>query len=230
MDTDDVSSVGEYIQKLDEFKEVLMAAEAREGQLPRDRKSAGEIIMRHEMGLLERNVQQLMPHRAQHMIHSSIVAAPYLPSIASLDILKPIYIKDLRIGIHHRGTYLIIRSLTEPKRITAVMAVVEDENRDAISLQLYHQLDENIRPDSSIIAKGDVLLIKEPFFKLMSDGEYGLRVDHVSDVMRIDARHKLWPKGWIPLHKFSPSKTANEWKEKGNADMGRKHHWAAVER
>jgi hypothetical protein len=40
-------------------------------------------------------------------------------------------------------------------------------------LQIYQQEDEKIRPATAIINTGTVLLVKEPYFKVMGDGEYG---------------------------------------------------------
>jgi hypothetical protein len=77
--------------------------------------------------------------------------------------------------------------------MTGIMNVVVDEREDAVMMQLYQQLEENIRPASSIVINGDVFLVKEPYFKVMGDGEYGLRIDHVSDLLHIDTRHKMCP-------------------------------------
>jgi hypothetical protein len=61
--------------------------------------------------------------------------------------------------------------------------VLEDESGDVVMLQIYQQEDEKIRPATAIVKTGTVLLVKEPYFKVMGDGEYGLRVDHLSDVV-----------------------------------------------
>jgi len=172
-------------------------------------------------------MQQLGQKNKQ--IRSSLLSPPYPPSTASLNELKPIYIQDLRLGIYHRGNYFLIRSVTAPNRMTAIMAVVEDEKRDALVVQLFQQPEEEVRPVSSIIKNGDVFLIKEPIFKIMADGEYGLRVDHISDLVRIDARHELWPKQWIPVL-FNLKKNADDWKREGNIAMGKNQYWEAIQR
>jgi hypothetical protein len=226
MDTDDVSNTRKYIQYLNAQKAILKAAMAREGQLPTDRKTRDELIDKHQMSTMRAMMQRF--GQKGILIHSSFLPPPYPPSTASLNELTPIYIKDLRLGIHHRGNYLLVRSITAPNRMTAIMAVVEDEKRDALVVQLYQQPDENVRPATSIITDGDVFLIKEPFFKVTGDGEYGLRIDHVSDLVRIDARHKLWSKQWIPLL-FNWNRTADDWKQEGNVAMGMKQFWEAIQ-
>jgi len=228
MDTNDVSGIGQYTQSLDAQRAILKAATAREGELPTDRKAPGELIGKHQMMAMQIMMQRFEQNEIMQ-IRSSFLPPPYPPSTASLDELTPIYIKELRLGIHHRGNYLLLRSVTAPNTMTAIMVVGEDEKRDALVIQLYQQPDEDIRPASSIITKGDVVIIKEPFFKIMSDGEYGIRIDHVSDLVRIDARHKLWPKQWIP-DLFKLRRTADDWKQEGNAAMGRKQYWEAIQR
>ena len=227
MDTDDVSDIRQYTQHLDTQKAILRAALAREGQLPTDRKTRGELIEKQQMAVMQNMMQQF--GRNEMQIHSSFFPPPYPPSTTSFDDLTPTHIKDLRLGIHHRGTYLLVRSVTDPTRMTAIMTVVEDEKRDALLVQIYQQPDDNVRPASTIITKGDVFLIKEPFFKIMGDGEYGLRIDHVSDLVHIDTYHKLWSKQWTP-QLLDLSKTANDWKQEGNAAFGRKLYWEAIRR
>lgn len=227
MDTHDVSSISHYIQFLNAQKAALKAAKTRDGQLPTDRKTRGELIGQHEMMTMENKLQRFGQNETR--IQSSFLPPPYPPSTVSLHELTPIYIKDLRLGIHHRGHYLLVRSVTGPDRMTAIMAIVEDEKGDVVLLQLYQQPNENVRPASSIITNGDVFIVKEPFFKITGDGGYGLRIDHVSDLVPIDARHKLWSKQWVP-DLLSLAKTADDWKQEGNAAMKRKQHWEAIKR
>ncbi|EHK96086.1 putative SET and MYND domain-containing protein 3 [Glarea lozoyensis 74030] len=63
----------------------------------------------------------------------------------------------------------------------------------------------------------------------MSDGNYGLRVDHVSDLIRI-TRHgtyrELMPKFWKGPKSY---KSADDWKLQGNDEVGREEYWSAIE-
>ena len=228
MDIDDVSNVGQYTHILNTQHAILKNAVTREGEIPTDRKTRAEIIRKHQLFSMQATNPQQPTQQGAH-IYSSFLPPPYPPSTASLDELTPIYIKDLRLGTHHRGSYLLVRSVTSPNRMTAIMVIVEDERDDAILLQLFQQPDEDVQPASSIVTVGDVFLIKEPFLKIMADGEYGLRVDHVSDIVRIDARHRMWSNHWIPRQP-SLDKTADDLKQEGNLAMERKQHWAAIRR
>ena len=158
-----------------------------------------------------------MPARAETPMYCSFkfLPPPYLPSIAPLEELKKIFIKDLRLETNHRGDYLLLRLITHPARMTAIMAIVEDEREDAVLLQLYQQDDKKVRPATSILKHNDIVIIKEPYFKVIGDGEYGLRVDHVSDLVRIELCDERVPRQWTP-RVVDLDKTVDDWKLEGN--------------
>lgn len=227
MDTYDVSNVDHYIQYLGKLKDALQAAIKRDGEHPPDRKPRQLLVNLHMMQNAAQNFQCLSID--SHRIQISFLPPPYLPSTVSYNELMPTYIRDMRLGTHHRGTYLLIRAVTPPNRMTAITAIVEDEKGDAITLQLYQQPDAKTQPTSSVITEGNSFLIKEPFFKVMAGGEYGLRVDHVSDLVRIDQHHDMLPLQWRP-RVMDLSQTANDWKEEGNRQMNKGQYWAAIQR
>ena len=229
MDTHDVSNSERYLQVLQTQQKNLKAADARRGECPTNRKSRGELVDGFRLQLIMRDMQRFRTGEDRNMeIHSSFVPPPYPPSITPLKDLKQIFISDLKLGIHHCGSYLLARCITPPSRMTAIMAIVEDEKENATILQLYQQDTKN-RPDTSILDSGVVLVIKEPFFKVMSDGEYGLRVDHVSDVVYISSYDEMRPQKWAAGSR-SQEKTALEWKTAGNAAMKSQQYWLAIQR
>lgn len=59
-----------------------------------------------------------------HLMRSSFVPPPYQPSVKPLEKLAQIFIKDLRLETHHRGSYLVLRSMTPPKKMPAVSKTV----------------------------------------------------------------------------------------------------------
>jgi tetratricopeptide (TPR) repeat protein len=69
------------------------------------------------------------------------------------------------------------------------------------------------------------LIIKEPYLKVTSDGSFGLRVDHVSDVEFLAANDSGIPKIWQGA---SPKKTAMAWKMTGNEFFGKAEYRAAI--
>jgi len=161
------------------------------------------------------------------MIHSSFISPSYLPCTAPVAELRPVFIRDLQLEIHHRGTYLLLRSITAPNRMTAIMALMEDEKDDVVLLQLYQQEDESVRKATDIVNIGTVLLVKEPYFKVLGDGGYGLRVDHLSDVVYLEKGDTRIPKEWRP-RLVGMTVTAESLKLKGNAAVGEGKYREAI--
>jgi hypothetical protein len=64
----------------------------------------------------------------EHTIHPSFIPLAYLPCTILMTLLRRVVIKNLQLETHHRGTYLLLQSITPPSRITAIMAVIEDGN------------------------------------------------------------------------------------------------------
>ncbi|RAL63229.1 hypothetical protein DID88_004307 [Monilinia fructigena] len=215
------------MQLLVRQKAALKAAMSRQGQRPKDMKPRQELVSQFMMMHMSHQMSQFQMHD-DSQIHTSFVPIPYEPSIIPLENLTPIHIKDLRLETHHRGSYLLVRALTPPFRMTGIMVIVEDENADALQLQLYQQPEEKLRPAASVITVHDVFIIKEPYLKTTSDGGYGLRIDHVSDLVCLDANHDMLPKNWKP-RVVDLDKTADDWKQEGNVAMGKRHYWAAIQ-
>lgn len=220
MDVFNVAS--QHAEFFDSQKKMLLDAKKRQGQRPRDRKSRGDLY-RKFMAIL----QAAGASEQYHMIHRSIIPPAYLPCTTPLAELRQVAIKDLQLEIHHRGTYLLLRSITPPSRMTAIMAIVEDENGDAIMLQLYQQEDEAQRAATDVVNVGTILLVKEPYFKVMADGEYGLRVDHLSDVTHITGYDARIPRAWQP-RKIESNHSAESLKAKGNLSMEKRRYWDAI--
>jgi chemotaxis signal transduction protein len=57
------------------------------------------------------------------------------------------------------------------------------KTEECVLLQLYGREHENDRPVNEILSEGMVIVVKEPYFKVNSEGGYGMRVDHVSDIL-----------------------------------------------
>jgi hypothetical protein len=230
MDVNDVSGVGEYVQLLQRQKDALKSAESRKGQLATDRKSRTELVDKFEFMRMQNMMRaSLGTEKNEYLMHTSFVPPSYPPSIASLDSMSSVSLKDLKIATHHRGKYMIVKAITEPQVMTAIMVVVEDQNKDAIVLQLYQQPDKSIKPTTAVVSKNDVFIIKEPFLKVMADGDFGLRVDHVTDICHIFEDHILYPKKWgnsMLLMKKLP----NDWKHEGNTAISKKQPWLAIEK
>jgi hypothetical protein len=227
MDTCDVSEFSEYAKLMNRQQHALQAARKRQGECPTDRRSRQQLV---EMFMMQYMANQMrsLDTREVLQVHSSFIPSPYLPSIAPMKDLKELFIKDLRLETHHRGNYLLLRSITPPNRMAAIMAIMEDGKESAIMLQIYQQDEEKDRPATDILRVKDIVLIKEPYFKIMGDGEYGLRVDHASDIIWVEEDERV-PLQWR-LRISDLDKSADDWKLEGNDNMKRGEYWTAMRR
>ncbi|KAG9229870.1 TPR domain protein [Amylocarpus encephaloides] len=221
MDTHDVSAVPQYMAQLLNQKKTLQNAQTRIGQNIEKRKSRDEITMQFRFRLL-------MGHRQRSDLRTSFIPPAYSPSFRSILDLHKVMIKDLLLETHHRGNYITVRSITPPDRMTAVMAIVEDENGDVVMLQLYYQEEENARPAEDLLGEGTVLIVKEPYLKLMSDGDYGLRMDHPSDLIYIPKNDQRIPSCWQPRVK-ELEVSAEHLRMQGNNYFNAFNYQAAIE-
>jgi hypothetical protein len=137
-------------------------------------------------------------------------------------------IDDLLLETHHRGNYLLLRSVTPQDRMAGVRAIVEDEHGDVLSLQLYHQEDENDSAAADVIVEGMVMIVKEPYLKTTSDGNYGLRVDHLSDIVFLSLDDDRIPTRW-QRKPAQQDHTAMAWRTEGNDFFAKAHFRAAIE-
>lgn len=231
MDIDDVSGIEQFAASLRKQKQTLEAAKKRKGERPKDMKSRGLLILEF-MVMRTRQKMMYRSNRSGHMTYQSWVAEPYPPSVAPLPTLKKLHINEMQLETHHRGFYTLLRLLTPSDMMTAVIFIVEDEKENGVMLQVYQQEDTEYGLAEDIAQMGDVCIVKEPYFKTMSNGEYGLRVDHITDIVWLAQDDDRIPLGWAPQIS-EVDKTAKELKEEGNAalkarEMNKAVRWYAM--
>ncbi|KAK3899288.1 hypothetical protein C8A05DRAFT_37110, partial [Staphylotrichum tortipilum] len=219
MDIPDVSDIPQYVQCLMDQKAKLELANTHQGQRP-VRKPRPQVIMQFHLALKDSLGRPFMPGS---FVKSSFVPPSYPPCQLPLSDLKKTAIRDLLLETHHRGTYLLARTVTPQHRLTAVMAIVEDEQGDVLVLQLYHQEDDA----EDVLVEGRVLILKEPYLKLMSDGNCGLRVDHPCDAVFLESTDERIPPRW--RQQLLGVSTALAWKTKGNTHFGKAAYRSAIE-
>ncbi|KAJ5312810.1 hypothetical protein PENANT_c007G08348 [Penicillium antarcticum] len=223
MDTYNVSNVPAYLRILNGHKQSLKNARNLKGRPASSEKSRNEILMQFSFRRLMSSQRQ---PKSSVNIRSSFLPLAYTPCTTSFKDLNRVMIKDLCLETHHRGTYVLLRTITPTDTLTAAMVIVEDEEESVLMLQLYNQGQElSGRND---LNKGTVIVVKEPYVKVMSDGDYGLRVDHLSDVKFIPEFDSLVPLSW--RRKVSEAdESSNSWKLKGNDFFNKASYRAAIE-
>ncbi|PHH76815.1 hypothetical protein CDD80_1193 [Ophiocordyceps camponoti-rufipedis] len=213
MDTRDVSERDDSKMHLESIRRVTNQALQRKGQKVHDHASPEEMISQFMM--VRRAMQS--SHAGGSLITSQ-VPLPYPACSRSFTDLAAINISDMRLETHHRGNKTLLRVCTPANRMTAVMAIVEDEQGTATLLQLYFQPEETEMPAECILQPGRVCLVKEPFFKRSTDGTYSIRVDHVSDIIWLDNDDEKIPEAWRGPSIMS--KTSHSFRSQGNDAVG----------
>jgi tetratricopeptide (TPR) repeat protein len=81
------------------------------------------------------------------------------------------------------------RTISAPIRRTALSTVVEDHTGTADLISIYNV---NVDLDDDVFLPwGSYLAIRAPYYKLSANGNYTIRTDHPSDVVKVDATHPL---------------------------------------
>ncbi|KFY96271.1 hypothetical protein V498_02775 [Pseudogymnoascus sp. VKM F-4517 (FW-2822)] len=163
MDAHDVSK--QHWERLKSYKQTLKEAKKRAGERPQDRMPRD-----YAYNQFMDTYKSLQRNQAggHFMIYSSFIPPTYHPCITPVAELKSITIDELLLETHHRGSYILLRCFTPPHLMTAVMVLAEDKNDDVVSLQIYQQEDEETRSATEVANSGHVLLVKEPYYKIMS--------------------------------------------------------------
>ncbi|KAK4197545.1 hypothetical protein QBC40DRAFT_333364 [Triangularia verruculosa] len=212
----------QILAHLEEQKRMLCNARAHTGQRPARKNDNIATISLF-------NFTRMSTQRKQEsdlgIMRTSFIPPPYAPCAQPFCDLKKVMFDDLVLETHHRGTYLLVRVVTPQNRMNAIMAIVEDERNEVLLLQLYHQTEMS----EDILVPGQVLIIKDPYLKLTADGGYGLRVDHLSDVVFLPAHDGRIPFCWHSELTNPQHKSADYWKTKGNDCFRQSKYLAAVE-
>jgi hypothetical protein len=75
----------------------------------------------------------------------------------------------------------------------AVTGIVEDEEGDGLLFSVFQQESEVVPPAELILKEDAVIILKEPYFKIVGVGGYGLRVDHPTDIIWLAENDAIIP-------------------------------------
>jgi hypothetical protein len=228
MDTIDVSDDDQLLTMLRRIEESANEAAKRKGQIVYDHPPAPIVVQTFMMNLMAKGYLAPSTSNENTTVPITQVPEPYSPCILPAKDLKPIAISQMRLETHHRGSKVLLRVLTPPDRINAVLVIVEDEEETAILLQIYQQPEEEFVPCVETFLPDRICIIKEPFFKQSMDGPYSLRVDHPSDIIWLDENDQQIPEKWRNIRNRIPNSSQGH-REQGNACVINKE-WAAAHR
>lgn len=140
--------------------------------------------------------------------------------------LKKVYIPELRWSEVHRGSVLVVRTLTaarDMKRVAggddAVVTIVEDEFGSVLRLRVYNLSLAGNQPRNlgDILPPGVVVAIKEPYCEASSEDLSGIRVDHPSDLCYLTEGNSLFPAEWKHRFEDQSASPSEALKDQGNA-------------
>ncbi|OHW93532.1 TPR domain protein [Colletotrichum incanum] len=226
MDVKDVSGIEEFSAFFQQLQVTAEQARSRKGQIPHDHPSPGMLVGQFNMERMRAIAMSAMD-TGKLNIKTSQVPSAYLPCSRTANELQPLSISKMRLEEHHRGKYVIVRTMTSPRKINVVMTIVEDEEGTAALLQLYNQPEESAVDIDDLLPQHSVCLIKEPFFKVATDGKYSLRVDHVGDFCLLSGNDGLIPSRWRSMPHFVPD--SEKIRLRGNTAVGQKK-WGRAEK
>lgn len=165
-------------------------------------------------------------------IRQTILLRPPHFSRAPFDSLSPVVLSDMMLHKVHQGKYLICRAIFPAIRLVAIQVAVEDKDGNVADLACYHCFEtsglgrDDIR---SLIPVGQVILIKEPWFRIgATGGTPTVRVDTPSDIMFLSPNDPLlqnFPDDWKGEHQMD----VLGYKTLGNEAVKQKHLQSAVQ-
>lgn len=208
-------------QLIGEQIKFLRLAQLVKGQHPKANRNRERIISEHNDNYRLRKATPLA-----FEMRASFTPPAYPPCNRSLHDLSKAMIKNLYLETHHRGTYVVLRTVTLPDHLAAAACIVEDETKDVIRLNINFQ--DRKRDIEEALPQGTILIVKEPYLSVMGEGIYGIRVDHLSDVVYLPAHDERVPESW--RLEFTDNRTsAGAWKKKGNNHFSKSEYHLAID-
>ncbi|TDZ20578.1 DnaJ-like protein subfamily C member 7-like protein [Colletotrichum orbiculare MAFF 240422] len=223
MDVKEISGVEKCDPFFQKFREAADRAGSRKGEIPDDHPPAGILISKFMMA---RSASLARGGGGEKtMLATTQVPPPYPPCVRPAASLRPLPISKMKLEEHNRGKQVVIRTMTPPDRINAVLTIVEDEAGTAVLLQLYNQPEE-VHADE-ILPQNSIYMIREPFLKVTTWGGYSLRVDHVGDILHLSGNDERIPQRWRSIQTVGGN--SDDARMQGNAAV-KQHNWGRAER
>ncbi|KAK7972530.1 hypothetical protein PG988_006664 [Apiospora saccharicola] len=138
-------------------------------------------------------------YQDRHGTGRDLPAVQYPPSLAPSDRLEPIMISQMSLEEAHPGTMVHLRVLEVNKGYDRVGLVVSDEEGTGLILELMQYPYERQGSDEELIRKEQVFILKEPRFVAFAFppwNKFGLRVDHMTDIVWLSPTDERVPKQW----------------------------------
>ncbi|GAM37415.1 TPR domain protein [Talaromyces pinophilus] len=221
MDGQDMSQVHLYSQLMETQSQILVEAQKRKGKRPQ-LASRDELAMQYKFSRMMGERQSNLDHEMETIFMPSA----YAPSVISFAYLTKIMINDLRLEIHHRGSFVLLKSIVPADCTSGAFCVVEDEEGNALTLIVYYQ--GQYRTAEDLLPQGGFFIVKEPYLTQLEDGNNGIRVDHATDISYLSMGNPLIPASWRQTSRDDRA-NAEEMKLKGNEYFLKGKYYAAID-
>ena len=223
---DDPTPEDQWLYYFKRGEKILKEAEVRKGQKPLNKLQRSQFIFEYNLKNRGAPGEVGSAGSGEHMVGINIAYNEHSPCIVPFATLEKKFIDDLRLEIAHRGSYIMLRAVVNPKRYVSVTTIAEDENGEVELVQIYNQDDR--RSPANVMPEGQVFIVKEPYFKTTSEGGTSIRVDHVSDIIFLDGEDERIPEKWRPRIKLL-ARGSLDWKDDGNRFYKRKQYFEAAQ-
>lgn len=121
---------------------------------------------------------------------------------------------ELLMDTRDPAACILLRTITSPYVYSNTVTIAEDEHGDVARLTVCNLEDNMVDP---ILTEGSIIAVKQPCWSELVDGGYHVRVDHPSDLVRLESNARsIIPKGWRSKEKIDQSKDAMQWKKEGD--------------
>lgn len=224
MDAKDVSDREGFIAFMNKVQDAATEALKRKGEVPTDHPSREQAMIDYTKYILGSSGKD----ETNAVIDATPIPPSYLPCIVPVQDLEPIKITEMALETHHRGKKVTLRVLTKPDRILGVVALAEDEHETPVLMQLYQQPDEDLVPQTEILAPGTICIVKEPYYKQTTKGRYSVRADHIGDIIWLCPGDERIPSRW-QRSAATLNKDSAEVRTQGNHAV-ENENWAVAQR
>ncbi|KAI5207874.1 SET domain-containing protein [Aureobasidium subglaciale] len=201
---------------MDKYRALSQAARARQGE-PRERShDRDELLAFYPAGN-----QNVIIKALRKMQFSYVLDNPYPPCLRPHAELVKIYLKGLKAQTHHTDSMLLVRTFGHPRKLSPsdpACNAIEDETGDVEDLLVSFT---GPGCDATVLAKGSVLLIKEPFFDV-SNAVNRVSVNHPSNLVFLDHDHASVPHDW----QLTSVRSALEWMSDGDEALLEKKRYS----
>jgi len=224
-ESNSLESTQDDIQQMQQLYATMQERKGRRAPLI----SKQQLILQHRMQR-EKRIQQKSQGHIPTMLTTSYIFDVYHSKVTDLSTLKSIHIEDLLLETWHEGRYLLCRTIEEAYRMNGIISLVEDETGRIAMLTLYNFSKALSDSAEECLPLNTILLIKEPYFKGISNGGATVRCDSPSDIIIINYNDENYKKfkissiqQWSSLcakadrvHASPCPKTPSDFKARGN--------------